>query len=144
EDEYGLAFTSVEQVRRLDFDGRGTGLGDRAVAPFELPIHGELLRTRPEVGCVVHAHPPAVLLCGLAGIELRPIVGAFNPQAMALARDGNPVYRRSVLIDSPRLGVELAAAMGGKSVCLMRGHGLTVVGRTVEEATLRAIRVESL
>jgi hypothetical protein len=34
--------------------------------------------------------------------------------------------------------------MGAANVCVMRGHGITVVGRTVEEATIRAIKLESL
>ena len=54
EDEYGLAFTSEEQIRRVDFDGQGGGLGERHVTPLELPIHGETYRARPDVGAVVH------------------------------------------------------------------------------------------
>src|SRR5215213_182765 len=144
EDEYGLRWTSEAQVRRLDFSGRGPGLGDRHVAPLELPIHGETYRARPEAGAVVHAHPPAALLCGLAGLPLRPVFGAFDPEALELAAGGVPVYPRAVLIDRPALAAELLAAMGDAPVCLMRGHGITVVGRTVQEATIRAIKLEAL
>jgi ribulose-5-phosphate 4-epimerase/fuculose-1-phosphate aldolase len=144
DDEYGLPFTGPRAIRRLDFDGQGPGLGEQHVAPIELPIHGEIYKARPEVSCVVHAHPPAVLLCGIAGVELRPVFGAFDPAAMALALEGIPVYPRSILISRPELGAELVGAMGNKPVCIMRGHGIAVTGRTVEEATLRAIRLENL
>jgi ribulose-5-phosphate 4-epimerase/fuculose-1-phosphate aldolase len=144
DDEAGVAFTQPEAIRRLRFDGRGDGLGERHQPPLELPIHGEILRARPEVGCVVHAHPPATLLCGIAGVELRPVFGAYAPAAMTLAAKGIPVYARSVLIRTPALAAELMAAMGQKDVCIMRGHGITVTGRTVEEATLRAINLELL
>ncbi len=144
EDEYGLRFTSEVQIRRLDFSGLGPGLGERHVAPLELPIHGETYRTHAGVGAVVHAHPPAALLCGLAGVALRPVFGAFDPEALELAAGGVPVYPRAVLIDRAELAAELLGAMGSAPACLMRGHGITVVGRTVEEATVRAIKLETL
>jgi ribulose-5-phosphate 4-epimerase/fuculose-1-phosphate aldolase len=143
-DEYGLAFTTARQVRRLAFDGGGPGLGRRHIAPLELPIHGEIYRAMPDAGAVVHAHPVATLLCGLAGVELRPLFGAFDPYALEVALAGVRVYPRAVLIDRPALGAELVEALAGGNVCLMRGHGITVVGETVEQATIRAIKVEAL
>lgn len=144
EDEYGLAFTSASQVRRLDFSGGGAGLGGQHTAPLELPIHGEIYRARPGVGAVVHAHPPMALLCGLAGLELKPVFGAYDPDALELAAAGIPLFPRSILIDTPALGAELAATLGDRNACLMRGHGITTVGRNIEQATLRAIKLETL
>jgi ribulose-5-phosphate 4-epimerase/fuculose-1-phosphate aldolase len=143
-DEYGLAFTSVEQVRRVDFSGGGPGVGGQHVTPLELPIHGEILRARPDIGAVVHAHPPFALLCGLADLPLRPIFGAYDPDAMELVASGIPVFPRSILIDNPALGQELNAVLGPANACLMRGHGITVVGATVEQATIRAIKLEAM
>jgi hypothetical protein len=48
---------------------------------------------RPRAGAVVHAHPRAVLACGIAGLELRPVFGAYNIPAMRLAADGIPSTR---------------------------------------------------
>ena len=143
-DEFGLASTAESQVRRVTFDGQGGDLDSDHDRPLELPIHGEILRARPDVGCVVHAHPPAILLCGLAGIDLRPIVGAYDPQALATVLEGIPIYPRSILINRPELGRDLVATLGSKNVCLMRGHGFTVTGATVEQATIRAIKIEAL
>ena len=56
-DERGLMFTDVDNVRRVDFDGEGPGMGDRHARPNETPIHGEIYRAYPEVQAVVHAHP---------------------------------------------------------------------------------------
>lgn len=144
DDEYGLPFTGPSAVRRLTLDGQGEGLGATHEKPLELPIHGELLRARPEINCVIHAHPPGVLLCGIAGVELRPIYGAYDPGGLALAVQGIPTFPSSVLISNPELGQKLAATMGEKPVCVMRGHGIAVVGRSIEEATIRAIRLEAL
>ena len=34
--------------------------------------------------------------------------------------------------------------MGEKPICLMKGHGITVTGKTVEEATARALNFNTL
>jgi 3,4-dihydroxyphthalate decarboxylase len=141
-EERGLAYTVPDQVRRVTFEGSEPGEG--YALPLELPIHGETYRARPEVGAVVHAHPEASLLCGLAGIELRPVFGAFDPYALAIAAEGVPVFPRAVLIDTPALATGLVAVMGRQRTCLMRGHGVTVTGATVEEATIGAIKLEAL
>lgn len=142
--ERGLMFTTDDDVRRTDLNGTIIGAAGGYKAPNELPIHGELLRARPEVNAVVHAHPPAVLLCGLAGLELRPVFGAYNIPATRMALDGIPVYGRSVLIRRPDLAHEMIAAMGDRPVCVLKGHGVTVTGASVEEAVVRALDLNAL
>ena len=58
---------------------------------------------------------------------------------MRMALDGIPVFPRSYLVTRPELAAAMIEVMGEKSVCLMKGHGITVVGKTVEEATMRAL-----
>lgn len=142
--EHGLLFTEDADIQLVDFVGKGGTLADGFAVPNELPIHGELLRTRPEVGAVVHAHPPAVLTCGIAELPLRPVFGSFNIPAMRLAHEGIPVYPRSVLIRRPELAREMLAAMGDAPVCVLRGHGITVTGRNVREAVMRALNLNAL
>lgn len=142
--ERGLLYTDIQQVRRLDFDGRGADLGDSYMAPNELPIHGEIYKARPEVQAVVHAHPYASVVCSIAGLELRPIYGAFEPLGLAIAARGVPVYPRSILISRPDLARDLILTMGDRYCCLMKGHGITVVGRSVEAATLLVLQLETL
>jgi len=141
--ERGLLFTEPRDIRLLDLDGRGDP-GDGYAPPNELPIHTELLRRLPQVGAVVHAHPPAVVAAGLAGIALRPIVGAFDIPAARLAAVGIPTYPRSVLIRRTELAVEMAEAMGSSPVCLLRGHGIVSVAATAPDAVLQAVSVERL
>jgi 3,4-dihydroxyphthalate decarboxylase len=38
----------------------------------------------------------------------------------------------------------MARAMGGSRTCLLRGHGITVTGASVEEATVAAVDLETL
>lgn len=146
--EEGLFLTQPADVREVDLDGRPVD-GDLAgwSVPNELPIHAEVLRARPDVDAVVHCHPPSVLLAGLEGVPLRPVFGAYHIPAARMALDGVPVYPRSVLVRRPELGREVAAALGGSPVLVMRGHGITAVGsgpHAVEQAVVRALALDVL
>jgi ribulose-5-phosphate 4-epimerase/fuculose-1-phosphate aldolase len=143
EDEFGLPFTQAGAIRRMAFDGSGGDVDAEHVVPIEIPIHGEIMRAKPDVNCVVHAHPPYVLLCGMAGIDLKPVYGAYDPSGIAIARRAK-VYPRSILISSRELGEDIVRTMGDSSFCLMRGHGIAVAGASIEEATVNAIRFENL
>jgi ribulose-5-phosphate 4-epimerase/fuculose-1-phosphate aldolase len=142
DEEFGLPYTQGGAIRRLRFDGSGEA-GEGYVRPIELPIHGELLAARPEANCVVHAHPPYVLLCGMAGIQLKPVYGAYDPTGLAISQK-HAVFPRSLLIRSPELGQEVLRTMQGTNYCILRGHGIIVTGASIEEATIGAIRLEGL
>ncbi len=144
EKERGVLFTKTSAIRRVNFDGHGDDLGSQYEVPKELPIHGEIYKVRPEVGCVIHAHPPAALLCGITDLEFRPVFGAFNIPALRMALDGIPVFPRSVLVSRPELAHSLMEVMGQKHICLMKGHGITVTGATIEETTMRALNFNIL
>ncbi len=140
--ERGLAFTTADDIRLVTFDG--TDPGDGYQAPNELPIHVEVMRARPDVHAVVHAHPPAVVAADLAGVPLVPLIGAYNIPAAQLAADGIPVYRRGVLIRTAELCAEMVEAIGERPVCVLRGHGITTVGTSIEQAVASALAVDSL
>jgi 3,4-dihydroxyphthalate decarboxylase len=142
--ERGLAFTEAADIHLVDLDGRGLASDDGHSVPNEHPIHGELMKQRPDAMAVVHAHPPAVLACGIAGLPLRPIFGAYDIPAAHMAAAGIPVYPRSVLIRRADLAHEMLAAMGDRPVCVLKGHGITVAGGSVEEAVVTAISLNTL
>ncbi|WP_102346338.1 class II aldolase/adducin family protein [Bacillus sp. Marseille-P3661] len=144
EHEEGVLYTQKETVRCVNFDGEGEDLAGKYEVPKELPIHGEIYKARPEVNCVIHAHPPATLICGISDIELKPIFGAFNIPAMRMALEGIPIFPRSYLVTTPNLALPMIEMMGDKDVCLMKGHGITVTGKSVEEATIRALNFNAL
>jgi ribulose-5-phosphate 4-epimerase/fuculose-1-phosphate aldolase len=145
--ERGLAFTVSDDVRLVDLDGAPAAPGELAggyTVPNELPLHTEVLRARPEVRAVVHAHPPAVVAADLAGLAVRPIVGAFDIPGMRLAAGGVPVYPRGVLVRNRRLAQEMVNALGDRPVVVLRAHGLTSAAGSVEQAVLQAISVDTL
>jgi len=145
-EERGLRFTVPDDVRVVDLDGRMTDGGERLgyTAPTEAPIHLEAMRRHARAGAVVHAHPPDVVVAGLAELPLVPVFGSYDIPAARLAAGGIPVYPRSVLIRRAGLAIEMLDAMGDRPVCLLRGHGLVAIGGGVEEAVLRAVAVDRL
>ena len=117
---------------------------DKRKGFIERYIHGEIYRARPEVMAVVHSHSPSVIPFGVAKTRLRPIyhMGSF-------LWSGAPVWdirkvreQNDLLVRDRTLGEALAGALGKCNCVLMRGHGMTVIGASVQEAVFRAIYTE--
>jgi ribulose-5-phosphate 4-epimerase/fuculose-1-phosphate aldolase len=75
---------------------------------------------------------------------LRPVLAqaGFLPPETPLfeVRDANAAEKkRGMLVLNAHLGDALAEKLAANPVVLMRGHGETVVGRSVREATVRTI-----
>ncbi len=141
--ERGLLFTTVSDVRLAGLDDQGD-IGDGYRLPNEYPIHAEILRARPDVASVLHAHPRSALLAGLAGVPIRPVFGAYDIPAFRLAADGVPGYPHAGLVRTAAAGRELARALGGSAVVLLRGHGVATVGADVPQALGRLLALDEL
>lgn len=145
--ERGLFDTTLDDVRLVTFDGHEGAPGELAdgyAPPNELPLHTEVLRTRHDAHAVVHAHPVSVVAFDLAGQRIRPIVGSFDIPGARLAAAGVPVYPRAVLVRDRVVAAEMVEALGDRAVVILRGHGLTSVGATVQEAVLHAVSVDRI
>ncbi|BBU23251.1 class II aldolase/adducin family protein [Mycobacterium xenopi] len=142
----GVAFTRPSDIRLIRFDGTEAAAGelDGYRVPNELAIHVETMLAQPQHRAVAHLHPPAVVAADLAGIGLRPVYGAYDIAGARLARDGVPVYERTVLIRNRLLGKEMVAAMHGRPIVICRGHGITSAATTVQQAVLQAISLDAL
>jgi ribulose-5-phosphate 4-epimerase/fuculose-1-phosphate aldolase len=110
-------------------------------------IHSEIYKARPDVQCVIHSHSYGVIPFGIAGVPLRSVV----PQAGFLGSEvpvfeireaSGDVESRGMLVTNTKLGAYLAMKLGDAAVILMRGHGDTVVGSSVRQATVRAVYTE--
>ena len=118
--------------------------GDKRKGFIERYIHGEIYRARPEVMAVVHSHSPSVIPFGVTRTKLRPVyhMGSF-------LWSGAPVFDirkvredNDLLVRDRPLGQALVKSLGACTCVLMRGHGMTVVGDSVQEAVFRAIYTE--
>lgn len=143
--ELGVRYTTAAQVVEVDFDGKVTSRAEPGLeAPLEVFIHTAIYRVRPEVNSVVHIHPVMVVLFTICRKPLLPLYGAFDPGSLQLALEGIPTFERSILVSTPELGAELVQAMGQSRTCMMRGHGITTAGPSVEDAALSAIHLNDL
>jgi ribulose-5-phosphate 4-epimerase/fuculose-1-phosphate aldolase len=133
----------------VEHDQGGNGVDAQGRTLYvERFIHSEIYKVLPNIQAVVHSHSPAVIPFGVTNAKLRPIF--HLPSFLALGGSGVPVFEirdaggpaTDMLIRSAELGAALARSLGGAPVALMRGHGDVVVGRSVREATFRAIYTE--
>ena len=142
--ESGLRFVTARDLITVDLNGKKLAGPDDLEPPHEVFIHTWIYRTRPEVQSVVHVHPSTVVLFTICDLPLLPLFGAYDPSALRLALEGVPTYPRSVIVSNDRLGKEFTEALGKQRACLMRGHGITTVGESIQEATLTAIKLNEL
>jgi len=143
--ESGVRYTPEDEVVEVDLGGKPVaGMPPGLRGPSEIFIHTEIYRARPEVNAVLHMHPPTVVLFTITGKPLLPLYGAYDPHSLGLALEDIPLFDRSVLINTRELGLELVAALGKNRACLMRGHGITTVGESIEEAGVVALGLNEL
>lgn len=139
---------TADDIVEFDLDGAPVNARGRRVY-LERYLHGQILRTRPDVNAVVHSHAADLLPFGFVkGAKLRPVwhMSGFLGTG-GCAESGLPVFEirdtagdaSDLLIRSNALGAALADSLGPAPVVLMRGHGATVVGESIPIAVFRSI-----
>ena len=110
----------------------------------ERPIHGEIYRVRTDVQAIVHSHCPAVIPFGVSDVPFRPILhmAGFLPSKTPIFEIRDAQDTGGMLVLTNDLGAAVARSLASGPLVLMRGHGQTVVGATMKEATFRAIYAE--
>lgn len=130
-------------IMKLTLDGNPVDGDDRK--PFlERFIHGSLYHQRPDVGAVIHSHSRNVIPFSISQKRLRPVVhscatiGECVPVWDAQTSFGDT----NLLISSKQMGDDFADVMATGRSALMRGHGSTVIGKTLKEAVYTAIYLD--
>jgi ribulose-5-phosphate 4-epimerase/fuculose-1-phosphate aldolase len=107
----------------------------------ERVIHGEIYRARPDVNAVCHHHAPSMLPFCVTGLAMKPLnhLGATMGARVPVWDSRDEFGNTNLLVARPEEGDSLARALGPHWTVLMRRHGATVAGRTLEELTFRTI-----
>jgi HCOMODA/2-hydroxy-3-carboxy-muconic semialdehyde decarboxylase len=129
----------------MEFDLDGVACDARGRSGFlERFLHAEIYRARPDVMAVAHGHSAAVEPFGLVSTPMRAM---YHNTAFIAA--GVPVFdirerfgATDIVISSPERGAAMAAALGDKSVLLLRAHGFVAVGPNIQAAVFRAVFTE--
>ena len=127
----------AEASKLLVMDTEGKVLAGEGAPNSEMWIHARIYAASPDIGGVVHAHPPACVCLTQIGEPHRIVHnhgGAFV--------DGVAEYERIGLIRTRELGDSLAQALGAHLAVLMRGHGITTAAADVRRATIAALYLE--
>ena len=139
-DAGSLISTSAKEILDVTLEGKALDKRSKLRPPIETPIHTQIYSARKDIGSVVHVHATSPVVFALVDLPILPV---FN-QGAELAAEGIPVYQNNGLVATRQRGDELAAALGPKMSCILLGHGIVTVGRTVEEATIRALRLDRI
>jgi HCOMODA/2-hydroxy-3-carboxy-muconic semialdehyde decarboxylase len=125
--EFDLDCNPVDQRGRVMY-------GERA-------IHGAIFQARPDVGSVVHNHAHEVIPYSVTKTPMRQVIhtaggmGAHVP-VWDMREDFGDT---DMLVRNLDQGRSLARTLGSNAAVLMRGHGCSVVGKTVRDAVRIAV-----
>lgn len=105
--------------------------------PRETMIHAAIYEARPEVNSVTHTHQPLATAFSVAGVPILPIYNQAAPFAPE-----TPIFPSPRLIYTVQDGADICQTLGDRMAMLLQGHGIVVVGDSVEYATVHAIYLE--
>lgn len=107
----------------------------------ERVIHGAIYQARPEVNAVCHHHAASLLPFCVSGVVPRPMyhLGATLGDAVPFWDARDDFGDTNLIVRTPEEAESLARALGPHWIVLMRRHGATVAGRTLEELVFRTI-----
>jgi L-fuculose-phosphate aldolase len=104
---------------------------------LETVLHIGVYAARPDVGAVVHGHPPHATALSATAAEL-----SLLTHDAVLFADGLPRFDDPDLIVDEEQGDRAAAALGAHRALLLNNHGVLVVGKDVPWAVLAAVTLE--
>ncbi|MBI2848982.1 MAG: class II aldolase/adducin family protein [Chloroflexi bacterium] len=116
---------------------KGEFIEGRYPPPNEKYIHTAIYQTRDDAKAVIHVHPFYATVLSIAGHKILPVCHAAVDFA-----DGVPELDETGLIDTEELGQLVADNMKETKVLMLQGHGVVVVGKSIEEAVVLAVSLE--
>lgn len=105
----------------------------------EWRFHRDILKARPEVNAVVHAHPPFATILAIMGRE----IPAIHYMIACAGGDTIPCAPYATF-GSEELSRHAVAALEGRAACLLAHHGMIAVGASLAKAMWLAVEVETL
>jgi ribulose-5-phosphate 4-epimerase/fuculose-1-phosphate aldolase len=107
----------------------------------ERVIHGCIYQARPDVHAVCHHHSRAVMPFCISGVPLQPVdhLGATMGATIPFWDQRDEFGDTDLIVAKPEEGASLARALGPNWVVLMKRHGATVAGTSLEQLVFRSI-----
>ena len=127
---------SPDDLVEMDMDG---GYGHPLAPSSEWRFHRDILAARPEIGAVVHAHPPYATAFAICGREI-PAVHYM----IAMAGGANIRCAPYAPYGTQALSEHALRALDRRSACLLANHGMIATGPNLAKALWLAVEVEAL
>jgi L-fuculose-phosphate aldolase len=125
-----------ERIVYMHLDGNH----DPAQRPSsEWRFHRDILKARPEVEAIVHAHPPYSTMLAIMGMEIPPV------HYMVAVAGGDTIRCAPyATFGTQELSEHAVRALEGRMACLLEHHGMIAVGPSLPKAMWLAVEVETL
>jgi L-fuculose-phosphate aldolase len=128
----GVALDEVEPDDIVDLDDPAADLH------LETVLHTEIYARRPDVGAVVHGHPPYATAFGATSARLELLT-----HDAVLFADGVSVFEETPeLITEREQGRAVAEALGSRRAVILQNHGVVIADKDARWAVLSAITLE--
>ena len=135
----------IEVDDLMEFTLDGDPIDQKGRTPYaERFIHGAIYARRPDVQSVVHNHSMNVIPFGVTKTPIKPLLhmcasmGCDVPVWDSRDKFGDT----DLLVRSMEMGYDLADTLGDKRAVLMRGHGCTVVAKSLRLAIFASVYLE--
>jgi len=132
----------IEPSDILEFSLDSKLLTQTSHLPYgECVIHGCIYQARPDVNAVCHHHSASILPFCITGVALEPVngLGATMGVTVPFWDSRDEFGDTPMVVTTQEQGQSLARALASHAMVLMRRHGATVVGATLQEAVFRTI-----
>ncbi|MHB0877675.1 MAG: class II aldolase/adducin family protein [Anaerolineae bacterium] len=126
---HGAYYDTLDDEDIVVVDAEGEPVAGDGLPSVELGLHAAVYAARPDVGAIVHAHPPMASAAAVIG---RPIPPILEDQMIYLG--GQIEVAAAALSGSTELSANALAALGRRNACLLGNHGALAVGRDLREA----------
>lgn len=125
-----------DQIVQMGLDGAH----DPAQRPSsEWRFHRDILKARPDVEAVVHAHPTYCTALAIMGMEIPPV------HYMVACAGGDTIRCAPyATFGTQELSDHAVRALEGRLACLLAHHGMIAVGPSLAKAMWLAVEMETL
>ena len=137
----GRSKALVEPQELLEVDLSGRVLDGRGRPSTEMGLHLAAYRLRPEVGAVVHAHPPLVCALSAAGRELD--LRAIPEALLSLGRVPVVPYASPGILGGDELVRAVEPYLADHDALVLAQHGSLTLGANLEGAWARTEKLEA-
>lgn len=119
-------FMEEDQVITVDLEGRLLSGAGRPTS--EIQMHLLAYRLRPEVGAVIHAHPPLATACSIAGVSLEEPV--LPEVVLTLRKIPTAAYATPA---TAQVSEAIRELLKDYDAIILAHHGAVTVGRDLME-----------